>query len=55
MDKYAEYEFDQQRLIWYVFCLWDMVFSWHFEHYPVVGAELQPAESYSELRRTSHS
>ena len=26
------YGFDQQRLIWYVFRLWDMVFSWRFEH-----------------------
>ena len=24
MGEYAEYGFDQQRLIWYVFCLWDM-------------------------------
>ena len=26
MGEYAEYGFDQQRLIWYVCCLWDMVF-----------------------------
>ena len=31
MGEYAEYEFDQQRLIWYVFRLWEMVFSWRFE------------------------
>ena len=29
--EYAEYGFDQQKLIWYVFHLWDMVFSWSFE------------------------
>ena len=28
MSEYAEYGFDQQRLIWHVFRLWDMVFSW---------------------------
>ena len=27
VGEYAGYGFDQQRLIWYVFCLWDMVFS----------------------------
>ena len=27
VGEYAEYGFDQQRLIWYVFRLWDMVFS----------------------------
>ena len=27
VGEYAEYEFDQQRLIWYVFRLCDMVFS----------------------------
>ena len=27
MGKYAEYVFDQQRFLWYVFRLWDMVFS----------------------------
>ena len=32
MGEYAEYGFDQQRLIWYVGHLWDMVFSWRFEH-----------------------
>ena len=26
MSEYAEYGFDQQRLIWYVCRLWDMVF-----------------------------
>ena len=31
MGEYAEYGFDQQRLIWYVCRLWDMVFSWRFE------------------------
>ena len=30
--KYAAYGFDQQRLIWYVFRLWDIVFSCRFEH-----------------------
>ena len=27
VGEYAEYGFDQQRLIWYVCRLWDMVFS----------------------------
>ena len=27
VGEYAEYGFDQQRLIWYVFRQWDMVFS----------------------------
>ena len=27
VGEYAEYGFDQQRLIWYVYRLWDMVFS----------------------------
>ena len=27
LGEYAEYGFDQQRLTWYVFRLWDMVFS----------------------------
>ena len=27
VGKYAEYGFDQQRLIWYVCRQWDMVFS----------------------------
>ena len=27
VDEYAEYGFDQQRLIWYVCRLWDIVFS----------------------------
>ena len=27
VGEYAEYGFDQQRLMWYVFRLWDMVFS----------------------------
>ena len=27
VGEYAEYGFDQQRLIWYVFRLWDRVFS----------------------------
>ena len=27
VGEYAEYVFDQQRLIWYVCCLWDMVLS----------------------------
>ena len=27
VGEYTEYGFDQQRLIWYVFHLWDMVFS----------------------------
>ena len=27
VGEYAEYRFDQQRLIWYVCRLWDMVFS----------------------------
>ena len=31
VGEYAEYGFDQQRLIWHVFRLWDMVFSWRFE------------------------
>ena len=30
MSEYAEYGFDQQRLIWYVFRLWDLLFSWSF-------------------------
>ena len=40
MCEYAEYGFDQQsQLIWYVFRLWDTVFSWYFEHQPFVGAD----------------
>ena len=31
VSENAEYGFDQQRLIWYVCRLWDMVFSWRFE------------------------
>ena len=31
VGEYAEYGFDQQRLIFYVCRLWDMVFSWRFE------------------------
>ena len=27
VDEYAEYGYDQQRLIWYGFRLWHMVFS----------------------------
>ena len=27
VGEYAEYGFDQQMLIWYIFRLWDMVFS----------------------------
>ena len=27
VGEYAEYGFDQQRLTWYVFRVWDMVFS----------------------------
>ena len=27
VGEYAEYGFDQQRLIWYVCRLWDIVFS----------------------------
>ena len=27
VNEYAEYGFDQQRLIWHVCRLWDMVFS----------------------------
>ena len=27
VGEYAEYGFDQQRLIWYVCFLWDVVFS----------------------------
>ena len=26
MGEYTEYGFDQQRLIWYVYHLWDMVY-----------------------------
>ena len=32
IGEYAAYGFDQLRLIWYVFRLWDMVFSCRFEH-----------------------
>ena len=31
VGEYAECGFDQQRLVWYVCRLWDMVFSWRFE------------------------
>ena len=27
VGEYAEYWFDQQRLIWFIFRLWDIVFS----------------------------
>ena len=40
VGEYTEYGFGKQRLIWYVFCLWDMVFSWRFERWPFVGADI---------------
>ena len=32
VGEYAEYGFDQQRLIWYVCRLWDMVYSTGDQH-----------------------
>ena len=39
VGEYAEYRFDQQMLIWYVFRLWGLMCSCCYKRYPFVGAE----------------
>ena len=49
-----QYGFDQQRLIWHVFRLWDMVCNWRFERQSFVGVVCSDEGLTLETSATHH-